>query len=412
MDEGHRELVERIEELEQALERLAQRQGGVGRVRSFLRERPWLGAAIGTTVLLVPLAAYASTLSVPHTFVNGTTADADEVNANFSAIESAVNDNDGRITTLESAPTPGDITGVSAGSGLSGGGFSGNVSLSVDPTVTQSRVSGTCPAGSSIRVISQSGAVTCETDDVGAGGGGDITDVNAGSGLTGGGSSGSVTLSIASNGVTSTHIQDGTIIGSDILPTTSATLGGLTVNGTSAVNGNASVSGVLDVSEIHVNNSNAYLRFYDSAGTSEFARIFSQSSDKYFYDFGQGRYVFRSNSNGLGIGTSPSVGAAVTMQSLQVTGTTSVGRTRVSSVYALTGAGACSSAGNLTCYYGAGTAVCPAGTQVLGGGALGGSARFGAIGYSYPNGDDRWTCGTSYDSPANHTCWAVCARLD
>ena len=59
----------------------------------------------------------------------------------------------------------GDITDVTAGTGLTGGGSNGAVTLNVNQSVTQNRVNGTCVAGSSIRAIAQDGTVTCETDD-------------------------------------------------------------------------------------------------------------------------------------------------------------------------------------------------------------------------------------------------------
>jgi hypothetical protein len=119
-----------------------------------------------------------------------------------------------------------------AGTGLTLSG----TTFAVNASAVQNRVTGTCAAGSSIRTIAQDGTVSCEADDganytAGAGlsltgtalavkdctsgqvlksggaavwncsadfdSGGDITGVTAGTGLSGGGTAGSVTLNLA-----------------------------------------------------------------------------------------------------------------------------------------------------------------------------------------------------------------------
>jgi hypothetical protein len=60
----------------------------------------------------------------------------------------------------------GAITGVVAGTGLTGGGTSGEVSLAVDPTVVQARVTASCAAGRAMTAIKQDGTIACHTTDV------------------------------------------------------------------------------------------------------------------------------------------------------------------------------------------------------------------------------------------------------
>lgn len=123
--------------------------------------------------------------------------------------------------TIEHPAEVGDIEGVVAGPGLSGGATSGTAELSVNPAAVQMRISGACLDGG-ILGVAEDGTVACDFDnDLLAGitcwdgqslkwsaatggwqcgqdlvGDGDITAVQAGAGLLGGGNEGSVALAV------------------------------------------------------------------------------------------------------------------------------------------------------------------------------------------------------------------------
>jgi hypothetical protein len=64
-----------------------------------MRFSTWFGALLGVSA---GMSATAGPVVIPNEFVAGQTAVAADVNENFSALESAVNDNDARIANLES----------------------------------------------------------------------------------------------------------------------------------------------------------------------------------------------------------------------------------------------------------------------------------------------------------------------
>ncbi|MFP8879566.1 MAG: DUF1566 domain-containing protein [Myxococcota bacterium] len=137
------------------------------------RSRPAIGLTLMLVLLSIPLVVAAGTLTVPNSFTNGQAADAGQVNANFDAIETEVNDNDGRITTVEGTAN-----------------------------AAQVRVTGSCVAGSSIRAIAADGTVTCEVDDNSD----NDTTYTAGSGLSLAGTSFSADTAVVQSRVVNTCV--------------------------------------------------------------------------------------------------------------------------------------------------------------------------------------------------------------
>ncbi|HEY2987634.1 MAG TPA: hypothetical protein VGL11_07900 [Candidatus Binatia bacterium] len=121
----------------------------------------------------------------------------------------------------------GDITAVNPGAGLSGGGASGDVTLSVDTSQIQSRVTNTCPTGQAIRVIDQTGNVTCEA--VGGTAGGTVTSVGTGVGLTGGPITTTGTISVADGAITAAKLGANSVDSSKIVD---GSIGSVDVNTT------------------------------------------------------------------------------------------------------------------------------------------------------------------------------------
>jgi hypothetical protein len=70
---------------------------------SWAGSSPLLRLALVAGVVGLAAGAYAATISVPHTFANGTPADALEVNANFDALVAESNDQHARITAVENS---------------------------------------------------------------------------------------------------------------------------------------------------------------------------------------------------------------------------------------------------------------------------------------------------------------------
>ena len=71
-----------------------------GVLRRLLASPP-VRIGLAAVLVAIPIAVYAAQISVPYTFVNGTPADANQVNANFNALVTESNAQDLRFAALE-----------------------------------------------------------------------------------------------------------------------------------------------------------------------------------------------------------------------------------------------------------------------------------------------------------------------
>ena len=104
---------------------------------------------------------------------------------------------DGSVT----CQTSGGVTLV-PGQGIS---LTGSI-FAMDEVYIQRRIATDCGPGYAMRAINQDGSPQCEPIPAG-----DITGVTAGAGLSGGGSSGDIALSVANKGVTTAMLADGAV---------------------------------------------------------------------------------------------------------------------------------------------------------------------------------------------------------
>jgi hypothetical protein len=121
-----------------------------------------------------------------------------------------------RILSKGYTTNVGDITSVTAGTGLNGGGTSGDISINLDlaeltdmtATMTSSDEFIVLDGGLDRRKAASEIGLSIFNNDSGfTTNVGDITNVTAGTGLSGGGASGSVTLNVANGGITSTQLN-------------------------------------------------------------------------------------------------------------------------------------------------------------------------------------------------------------
>ncbi|MFK8032402.1 MAG: hypothetical protein AB8G18_19435 [Gammaproteobacteria bacterium] len=291
------------------------------------------------------------------------------VSSDVSSVQATAVSNEARIDTLETAG--GDITGVTAGAGLTGGGAAGSVSIAI-------------ASGGIDNSMLAPASVTGATISPGA--------VSA--------------ISIQDNTVGTADIQDGAVLPNDLNELSSYTIGGLDLGGSGLE--------INSDNDIRIVDNFNRIRWLQNDGLTELAYISVRDVEVSMRDASRERDIFISNVNGVGIaGAPPAPAYDVAMNSLSVNGALQMGYERVTATYIMDiEVPSCASHGGDPCWFGSGVVSCPVGKKVVGGGPVGIAPRYGAVGRSYPNSESSWLCSTSYDlADASQVCYAICANI-
>jgi len=291
--------------------------------------------------------------------LQGVQASTQDQSVEVAALEGEVIGLDARVGTLEAIGA--DITAVTPGSGLVGGGSSGDVVLGVGP------------AGINFSMLAPNSVSDLQIID------GSVSIADIGTAAVGADeiAEGAVgTSELAFGSVQSAHVADGSLDPVDLNAAASGyTFGGLAVNGSTDING---AFRVVSGADVFIQDDFNGFRWTSFDGTTWYGAILARSTEFSFYDDNNDRYAIHSDAGGVGIGTTlTATGYDVSVPSLSVAGQTAVGYEIVTASYALNStAVSCHAHGNLTCYFGTATVFCPVGKRVLGGGSSGSTGRW------------------------------------
>jgi hypothetical protein len=240
----------------------------------------WLGVAVGGVELAPRLQLTASAYSLnARSIVDSavtTTKLADNSVTSLKIHDGAVTGNDIAPRTIELANlnftpavrplSPGVSTTEIADNAVTGNKIAAG---QVVKSINTLKDAVTLSAGSNVSITSSGNTLTISATP--GGGGGDITAVNAGAGLAGGGTAGDVTLSVATGGITNAMIQDGSIANADIATTAAIAENKLALNFPTHSNANDPSAGeksALAGTNGTVSGSNRYVTDSDPRNTN------------------------------------------------------------------------------------------------------------------------------------------------